>query len=388
MSDSADRLPDSSQAQSTLPDSASQDLSVDSSEPNELASEPIAKPVSKTPSKTPSRPVILSVTPPAASSSDSPALPATPAQPAPSPAPKAPASKTTAEPKSFSSDDFAKALATHSFEFRQGQIVTGRVVEFDPKGAYVDIGGKSPGFLPLEEAVLGGADHLEQVLPRGTKRDFVILREADADGAVTLSIRSLLMKQAWQNLHHFHQKNQVFNCKVLDLNSGGLVVSAQGWRGFIPRSHLNVQVESLDQVKGTSLPVVILELDEERNKIVLSNRLAVRSSAVAQFQKGQLVSGAIASVRSFGAFVDLGGCSALLHVKEVSQKYISNIESVFPVGTEIRAVVIEVDESRQRIALSTKILELHNGEILENAAGVFAEAEARLEKNINQLWDI
>ncbi|MDX1977739.1 MAG: S1 RNA-binding domain-containing protein [Pseudanabaenaceae cyanobacterium bins.68] len=369
MSDPADRLPNSSQPQPIPPDSA---------DAPKLTPKPVTKPL------------ILSITPPAAANPSSPTgLPETPApsaKPQTTSDPKA--TKATSQPKSFSSDDFAQALAAHSFEFRQGQVVTGRVVEHDPKGAYVDIGGKSPGFLPLEEAILGGADHLEQALPKGTKRDFVILREADADGAVTLSIRSLLMKQAWQNLHQFQQNNQVFNCKILDLNSGGLVVSAQGWRGFIPRSHLNIQVEDLDQVKGTSLPVVILELDQERHKIVLSNRLAVRSSAMAQFQKGQLVNGTIASVRSFGAFVDLGGCSALLHVKEVSQKYISNIESVFPVGSEIRAVVIEVDESRQRLALSTKILELHNGEILEHAAEVFAEAEARLEKNINQLWEI
>jgi len=195
------------------------------------------------------------------------------------------------------------------------------------------------------------------------------------------------MKQAWQNLRQFQTKNQSFNCRILDINTGGLVVSAQGWRGFIPRSHLNAQIEDIEQLKGTTIPVVVLELDEERSKIVLSNRLAVKSSAFSQVQKGQLVSGTVSSIRPFGLFVELGGLSGLLHVKEISQKYIGNVESTFPVGAQIRAVVIDVDESRQRIALSTKILELHSGEILEHPEEVFAEAEQRLEKNISKLWE-
>jgi small subunit ribosomal protein S1 len=292
-----------------------------------------------------------------------------------------------AVPKAFSSDDFAKALQSHSVQLNQGQVVSGKVVEHDARGAYIEVGGKSPGFLPLDEAVLGGAANLEEALPVGTKRDFVIIREADGDGAVTLSVKSFLMKQAWQNLRQFQTKNQSFNCRILELNTGGLVVSAQGWRGFIPRSHLNTQIEDIEQVKGTTIPVVILELDEERNKIVLSNRLAVKSSAFSQVQKGQLVSGTVSSIRPFGLFVELGGLTGLLHVKEISQKYIGNPESTFPVGAQIRAVVLDVDESRQRIALSTKILELHSGEILEHPEEVFAEAEQRLEKNISKLWE-
>jgi small subunit ribosomal protein S1 len=338
------------------------------------------------------KPVILSVTPAPAPASLLEVIaetiaPEVKVEPKAPKAEKAAVPERLATPKSFSMDDFAKALQAQSFQFVEGQVISGRVAEHDTRGAYIDIGGKSPGFLPLDEAVLGGAASLEEALPVNTVRDFVIIREADADGAVTLSVKSFLMKQAWNNLRQFQSKNQSFNCKILDSNTGGLVVSAQGWRGFIPRSHLNTQVSDIEQIRGTTLPVVVLELDEERSKIVLSNRLAVKSSALGQLQKGQLVSGTVSSIRPFGLFIELGGMSGLLHVKEISQKYIGNVESVFAIGEQIKAVVIDVDESRQRIALSTKILELHSGEILEHPTEVFAEAEQRLEKNISKLWE-
>jgi small subunit ribosomal protein S1 len=368
-------------------------VSGDTQAPSKVVLESPAKPKEQAQEQTRTKPVILSVTPAPVVEVEVDKEPEAPVvqkvQPEPAAVPKAEkiaSDRRSATPKTFSSDDFAKALQAQSFQFVEGQIVNGRVAEHDTRGAYIDIGGKSPGFLPLDEAVLGGAS-LEEVLPIDTKRDFVIIREADADGSVTLSIKSFLMKQAWQNLRQFQSKNQSFNCKILDSNTGGLVVSAQGWRGFIPKSHLNAQVADIEQIRGTTLPVVVLELDEERSKIVLSNRLAVKSSAFSQLQKGQLVSGTVSSARPFGLFIDLGGMSGLLHVKEISQKYIGNVESVFAIGEQIKAVVLDIDESRQRIALSTKILELHSGEILENAAEVFAEAEIRLEKNISKLWD-
>lgn len=103
--------------------------------------------------------------------------------------------------------------------------------------------------------------------------------------------------------------------------------------------------------------------------------------------KGQLVTGKVTNIRPFGAFVEFSGLSGLLHVKEMSQKPVSDPTRVFQLNDMIKAVIIDVDESRNRIALSTKILELHAGEMLDNSAQVFAEADERLEKNISKLWE-
>jgi small subunit ribosomal protein S1 len=288
--------------------------------------------------------------------------------------------------KSFSADDFANALAKHDYQFNRGQVVKGKIVSHDSFGTYVDIGGKSPGFLPIEEAFVSSAANLAEELPIDAEREFAIISEQDADGQVKLSIRQLKIVQAWATLRTYQEEGQTFNCRVVGTNKGGVTVDAEGIRGFIPRSHL-VEKNNLAGLVGQTLPVTFVELDELRNKLILSHRLAARASAMSKISRGLLIRGTVSNLRPFGAFVDFEGVSGMLHVKEISQKYVSDINHVFQIGDEIMAVIIDVDESRGRISLSTKLLELTAGEILDNREQVFTEAEARLEKNIQKLWN-
>jgi small subunit ribosomal protein S1 len=286
----------------------------------------------------------------------------------------------------FSSDDFANALAEHNYEFAVGQVVKGKVVSVESSGIYVDIGAKSLGFLPIEEATLSGSSRSNDTLPIGNEYEFLIISNQNADGEVKLSVRRLLFKQAWQTLRDYQAESKVFETKVIGTNSGGVIVDSVGLRGFVPRSHL---ADSSDMAKliGKFLPVMVLEADETRKKLVLSNRQAAKLAAMNQLAKGQLVTGKVTNIRPFGVFVEFSGVSGLLHVKEMSQKPVSDPTRVFQLNDIIKAVVVDIDESRNRIALSTKILELHAGEILDNSAQVFAEADERLEKNISKLWD-
>jgi small subunit ribosomal protein S1 len=292
--------------------------------------------------------------------------------------------------QSFSMSDFANALAAHDYEFNVGQVVKGKVISHESTGSYVDIGGKSPGFLPIEEASTKAAgissSDLAELLPLESDREFMIISDQDADGQVKLSIRRLKIKQAWIDLRAMQEEKKAFNCRVITTNKGGVVADIQGIRGFIPRSHL-VDKVNMGGLVGKTLSVVLVELDETRNKLVLSNSLAVKSSAMSQLAKGQLITGTISSLRPFGAFVDFGGVTGLLHIKEISQKYIGDVNSVFSTGETIKAVVMDIDESRNRISLSTKILENHAGEFLDQREQVLAEAEQRLEANINKLWN-
>jgi len=287
-------------------------------------------------------------------------------------------------------NDFANALAAHDYTFNVGQVVKGKVISHESTGAYIDIGGKSPGFLPIDEVVLSAAGissaNLALQLPVDSEREFMIIGDQDADGEVKLSLRRLKVKQAWDHLRALQEEAKPFNCRVVATNKGGVVADAQGIRGFIPRSHL-VDKSNLAALVGKTLSVVLVELDEARIKIVLSNTQAVKASAMSELTKGQLIIGTINSLRPFGAFVDFGGVTGLLHIKEISQKYIGDINSVFKVGASIKAVILDIDESRNRISLSTKILENHTGEILDNPEQVFNEAEQRLEKNIERLWN-
>lgn len=280
---------------------------------------------------------------------------------------------------SFSMDDFAKALEQHNYEFQKGQVVRGKVFEYDSNGAYVDIGGKSSAFLPIEEAALRTVTDLSEVVPLDEERDFLIIREQDADGQVTLSLRQLQIQQAWEDLVELQETGKVLQVRVSGANKGGVTVDVQGMRGFIPRSHL-VERDNLESLIGQSLSVNFLEVDRERQKLVLSQRMATQSNAFKDLQIGQLVEGKVSSIKPFGVFVDLEGVSGLLHIKQVSQKYIDNLGKVFAPGQPLKAIVLDLDESRGRISLSTRVLENYPGEMVDKMADVMDTAEERSER--------
>jgi len=280
---------------------------------------------------------------------------------------------------SFSMDDFAKALEQHNYEFQKGQVVRGKVFEYDSNGAYVDIGGKSSAFLPIEEAALRTVTDLSEVVPLDEERDFLIIREQDADGQVTLSLRQLQIQQAWEDLIELQETGKVLQVRVSGANKGGVTVDVQGMRGFIPRSHL-VERDNIESLIGQSLSVNFLEIDREREKLVLSQRMATQSNAFKDLQIGQLVEGKVSSIKPFGVFVDLEGVSGLLHIKQVSQKYIDNLGKLFAPGQPLKALVVDLDEGRGRISLSTRVLENYPGEMVDKMADVMDTAEERSER--------
>ena len=273
-------------------------------------------------------------------------------------------------------DDFALALEKFDYDFRTGQIVRGKVISYESEGAYVDIGAKSPGLLPAEEASLREVSDLSAIVPIGEELKFLIIREQNADGQVTLSLKQLEVRQAWDRLAELQEGNQSLQVRVTGVNKGGVTVDVQGLRGFIPRSHL-VERNDLDSLKGQTLSASFIEVDRERDKLVLSNRLAARSASFSQIQMGQLVEGKVTSLRPFGVFVEFDGTTGLLHINQVSQKFVESLSALFEVGQTVKAMIVNLDEGKGRISLSTKVLENFPGEMLENAAAVMDEAEAR-----------
>jgi small subunit ribosomal protein S1 len=280
---------------------------------------------------------------------------------------------------SFSMEDFAKALEEHDYQFQKGQVVRGKVSQYEKDGAYIDIGGKSIAFLPIIEASLKPVTDLSTVLPLQEDLDFLIIREQDADGQVTLSRRQLEIQQIWERLAQMQENSQTVQVRVTGVNKGGVTVDLQGLRGFIPRSHLALR-DNLEALKGQTLSASFLEVNPDNKKLVLSNRLATRSSSFSQLEIGQLVEGKVTGIQPFGIFVDLEGVNGLLHIKQVSQNYIESLPSLFQTGQPIKAVIIDLDEGKGRISLSTRVLESYPGEMLEKMDEVMANAEARANK--------
>jgi len=284
---------------------------------------------------------------------------------------------------SFSMDDFAKALEKHDYQFQKGQIVRGKVFQIDHDGAYVDIGGKSSAFLPQDEASLRAVTDLSEVLPINEELEFLIIQDQDAEGQVTISRKQLEMRQIWDKLLEMQENSQTVQVRVTGINKGGVTVDILGVRGFIPRSHISER-DNLEALKGQNLTVGFLEINRETKKLVLSQRLAARSSNFSLLELGQLVEGKITGIKPFGVFVDLNGASALLHIKQVSQKFIESLEKVFQVGQPIKAVIIDLDQGKGRIAISTRVLENFPGEVVENFAEVMNSAEARANRAANK----
>ncbi|GAB1543881.1 30S ribosomal protein S1 [Scytonema sp. NUACC21] len=280
---------------------------------------------------------------------------------------------------SFTMDDFAKALEKHDYQFQKGQVVQGRVFQIDPDGAYVDIGGKSSAYIPRDEASLRAFTDLAEVLPLNEEQEFLIIRDQDAEGQVTLSRKQLEIRHIWERLAQMQENSQTTQVRVSNINKGGVTVDVQGLRGFIPRSHLTER-ENLEALKGQTLTAGFLEVNRSSNKLILSQRIATRSANFSTLELGQLVEGKVTGIKPFGVFVDVDGMSALLHIKQVSQKFIENLDKVFQVGQPIKAVILDLDEGKGRVALSTRALENFPGEVLENMDDVMASAEARAER--------
>jgi small subunit ribosomal protein S1 len=278
----------------------------------------------------------------------------------------------------FSAEDFAKALEAHDYDFQVGSTVRGTVIAIANDGATVDIGGKSAAFLPIREAAVRAVTSLEGILEMGGEYAFQVIRDQDADGQLLLSIRQLQLAQLWEKLGQMADQSAVLEVKVTGHNKGGVTVDVEGLRGFVPRSHLSTTYESLADCVGQRLTVGFLEVNPETNKLVMSQREAARSQVMGQLELGQLIEGTVASLRPFGAFIDFEGITGLLHIKQISKNYIESLSTVLKVGQPIKAVVVALDSERNRISLSTRVLEKYPGEFLRDPEVVMADAENRI----------
>ncbi|MDY7011983.1 MAG: S1 RNA-binding domain-containing protein [Cyanobacteriota bacterium] len=288
----------------------------------------------------------------------------------------------------FSMEDFASALEQYDYEFSKGQIVKGTVLEQSAEGVYVDIGGKSAGFVPFREIAgerLSEAQ-ITELLPVGEEREFAILKEQDENGQVLLSHRQVQVKRAWEEITHLQAEGKSVQMRVGGANKGGVTGEVMGLRAFIPRSHL-LEKENLEALMGQLLTASFLEVNPEQNKLVLSQRDAIRATAIQQLAVGDVAEGRVTSIKPYGVFVDLGNISGLLHIKEVSGAKVPALEQLFRSGQTIKVAIAEIDEYKNRISLSVKMFENYPGEILDKMDEVLAEAEERLANRMSNSPD-
>ncbi len=283
----------------------------------------------------------------------------------------------------FSHDDFAKALENHDYQAEKGQIVHGKVSQHSSEGAYVEIGGKSPGFLPLGEAGLDANGDLEETLPLNSEWEFLVISEQNAEGQVKLSRRQLYIRQSWETILEAAADGRILSIRITGLNKGGVTGEVEGLRGFIPRSHL-MEKNNLEGLVGEVLSANVLEANQETNKLVLSQRKLQQTQAMTQIAKNTVAAGRVVKLLPYGIFVDLNGVTGLLHITQMSGARVEAIDRIFQPGQAVQVAVLDIDEYKNRVSLSTKVLESYAGELLEKMDEVMANAEERLANYLAQ----
>ena len=260
-----------------------------------------------------------------------------------------------------SADDFLVAIDATIKYFNDGDIVEGTIVKVDRDEVLLDIGYKTEGVIPSRELSIKHDVDPNEVVGVGDSVEALVLQKEDKEGRLILSKKRAQYERAWGTIEKVKEEDGVVEGQVIEVVKGGLILDI-GLRGFLPASLVEMRrVRDLQPYVGKTLEAKIIELDKNRNNVVLSRRAwleqtqsEVRQTFLTQLQKGQIRSGVVSSIVNFGAFVDLGGVDGLVHVSELSWKHIDHPSEVVEVGTEVTVEVLDVDMDRERVSLSLK----------------------------------
>jgi len=257
-------------------------------------------------------------------------------------------------------------------ELQRGDVVEGTVARVDADEVLVDIGQKSEGVISNREMGSVGDTGLLHV---GQKLLVYVVQPESAEGHATLSLKRARMEQSWRDAEQWMAEDRVIEAPVIDFNKGGLIVEV-GVRGFVPISQISElrglakgpdsgdspQVaERLAAMRGRTLKLKIIELNRARNRLILSERLAMqeeragrKEALLHELEPGQIRTGRVTSLAAFGAFVDLGGADGLVHISQISYSRVSHPSEVLKVGDEVKVYVLSIDPQTKKIALSLK----------------------------------
>ena len=264
-------------------------------------------------------------------------------------------------PDDLSAEDFEAALERTVMQFKEGSLVEGTVVRVDPDEVLIDIGFKSEGHIPAKELSIRNQVNPGDEVSVGDTIEAMVLEMEDAEGRMILSKKRAQYERAWGRIEKVMAAGGTVKGPVIEVVKGGLIVDI-GLRGFLPASLVELRrVRDLQPYVGEDIEAKVIELDKNRNNVVLSRRAYLeeeqaeqRTAFLGDLEEAQIRSGVVSSVVNFGAFVDLGGMDGLVHVSELSWQHVSHPSEVVSVGDEVTVKVLEVDRDRERISLSIR----------------------------------
>lgn len=256
-------------------------------------------------------------------------------------------------------------------ELEVGEIIEGTIVSVDSNGIMVDIGSKSEGIVPMRDLERVDPEKREN-LTAGETIFTQVVKPMSRDGHAVLSYSRALAEYDWQHASELLESQEIFEGTVSGYNKGGVIVYIGKARGFVPASQLvsdegRKNEDSDDRfadLVGNTLQLKVIELDRSRNRLILSERQAMREwrrhqkeKLLSELQVGDIRKGVVSSLAPFGAFVDLGGADGLIHLSELSWSRVQHPEEVVQIGEEVEVKIISVDRDRSRIGLSLRQLQ-------------------------------
>ena len=257
--------------------------------------------------------------------------------------------------------DFLAAVEATLKFFNDGDLISGTVVKIDRDEVLLDVGYKTEGVIPSRELSIRQDADPNDIVKVGDAVEALVLQKEDKEGRLILSKKRAQYERAWGDVEKVKEVDGVVKGTVIEVVKGGVIVDI-GLRGFLPASLIELRrVRDLGPYLGTEVEAKILELDKNRNNVVLSRRALLeqsqsesRSTMMNDLTKGQIRTGTVSSIVNFGAFIDLGGVDGLVHVSELSWKHIEHASEVVEVGQEVTVEVLEIDNDRERVSLSLK----------------------------------
>jgi small subunit ribosomal protein S1 len=269
--------------------------------------------------------------------------------------------ETASETRDLTPEELKEAIEASLKLFNEGDILEGTVVRIDRDEVLLDIGYKSEGVIPTKELSIRHDIDPSQVVKVGDQVEALVLQKEDKEGRLILSKKRAQYERAWGRIEEVMQSGGTIKGPVIEVVKGGLILDI-GLRGFLPASLVDLRrVRDLHPFVGTELEAKIIELDRNRNNVVLSRRAFLEESQsegrkkfLESLKKGERRKGTVSSIVNFGAFVDLGGVDGLVHVSELSWKHVDHPSEVVQVGQEVEVEVLDVDLERERVSLSLK----------------------------------
>jgi small subunit ribosomal protein S1 len=264
-------------------------------------------------------------------------------------------------PDDIKPEDFPELLEQTLITFNDGDVIEGTIVRIDRNEVMVDVGYKSEGVIPSRELSVRKGVNPKELVNEGDKIQALVLDKEDDEGRLILSVKRAVYEKAWGDIQEIANNNKSIKGTVIESVKGGLIVDI-GVRGFLPASLIDVRrVKELTSYIGEEIEAKILELDRQRNNIVLSRKAHLeeeqseeRQGFLDDLQVGDVREGKISSIVSFGAFVDIGGMDGLVHVSELSWRHVENPNEIVKVGDKATVKVLEIDNDKERISLSIK----------------------------------